>query len=292
MGAEGKYIIEDDIDNWGVAVSATNTFTTLNVNKTDDKITVGLDIPTGSKIRFSSTGVLPGGLSVDVIYYAIKVDATIIQVASSSINAAAGTPVVDLTDVGVGTHTIDVSEGESLTDRQAVIDRVEALVEKITHDYFYAKAFDIFRNGNGRNRLYLELKPRVLTVTAIKVREVEIPSTEWIFDESFVFISPTPSYPAELLRREENLFPKGFQNIEIIGTMGYTNCPDAVKKACIILARNENDSTLYEKYEFNKESMGRVYSYDRGEEEYLSGIIEADRYLRRYVNRRPVMASA
>jgi hypothetical protein len=291
MGAEGKYIIEDDIDNWGVAVSATNTFAITDVNKVDDKITVGLDVPTGSKIRFSSTKVLPGGLSVGVIYYAIRVDATIIQVASTPINAAAETPVVDLTDVGVGTHTIDVSEGESLTDRQAVIDRVEALVEKITYDYFYSKVFDILRSGNGRNRLYLGLKPQVLTVTTIKVKGVEIPSTEWTYDESFVFISPTPSYPSELLRREEKLFPKGFNNVEIIGTMGYVNCPNAIKQACIILVRDENDSTLYEHYEFNKESMGRVYSYDRGKAEYLSGIIECDKYLRRYVNRRPVMSA-
>jgi len=86
-------------------------------------------------------------------------------------------------------------------------------------------------------------------------------------------------------------FPKGQRNIEVKGTIGHYSCPQAIKDACIILARDENDPTLYEHYEFEKESMGRVYSYDRGGELYLSGIIECDRYLKRYINRRPILVA-
>ncbi|GAH31285.1 unnamed protein product, partial [marine sediment metagenome] len=158
--AKGNYITEDDVDNWGLAISATKNFATTAVNIDEDKITVDLtdldisDIPTGSKIKFSSTGVLPGGLEADIIYYAIKISTTdsitIIQVASSPVKAAAVPPdPINITSKGTETHTIYVGEGETLADRQAVIDRVEAQVERITKDYFYPKTFYDFLDGNG-----------------------------------------------------------------------------------------------------------------------------------------------
>ena len=48
---------------------------------------------------------MPDPLGVDTIYYAIRVGATEIKVASSKANAHAGTQI-DLTDQGTGTHTV------------------------------------------------------------------------------------------------------------------------------------------------------------------------------------------
>ena len=118
----------------------------------------------------------------------------------------------------------------------------------------------------------------------------------WDCDEDCIYRDPrgVTHEPGTLMEPSEfylnGYFPKGQRNIEIKGTIGHYSCPQAIKNACIVLARDENDPTLYEKYEFEKESMGRVYSYDRGGAEYLSGIIECDRFLKRYVNRRPVLA--
>jgi len=70
-----------------------------------DTITVAIDIPTGARIRFKTTDTAPDPLVVDTIYYAIRVDATHIQVAASKANAFAGTQI-DLTDDGTGTHTV------------------------------------------------------------------------------------------------------------------------------------------------------------------------------------------
>jgi len=382
--AKGNYITEDDIDNWGLPISATAEFTIEKVNITEDKIEVGLDIPTGSKIKFSSTGVLPGGLEREVIYYAIRIDTTIIQVASSPVNAAAVPPVpIDITSQGVGTHTIDVGEGETLADRQAVIDRVEAQVERITKDYFYPKTFHEFLDGNSRDRLFLSIRQKILSINYMAVSEIEISTidktgtdisgtageytvtltisvtadyyknnylgikdtservnnlwgsrilgntatdeegksvftleqplkislvttpaeatdvvsiiTNWDHDGDCIYrnVLGITHEPGTLMEPSEfflnGYFPKGQRNIEIKGTIGHYSCPQAIKNACIVLARDENDPTLYEKYEFEKESMGRVYSYDRGGEEYLSGIIECDRYLKRYVNRTPIL---
>jgi len=539
--AKGNYITEDDVDNWGLAISATAGFVPDNVDTTTEQITVGLDIPTGSKIRFSSTGVLPGGLEADIIYYAIKISTTdsitIIQVARSPVNAAAETPVaIDITSLGVGTHTIDVGEGETLADRQAVIDEVEAQVERITKDYFYPKTFYDFLDGNGRDRLFLPIRQKILSINYMAVSQVEVstidktgtditsaslfigdkasenkefetgignwevltggtfestangqagkygkyvktatptellklddalgtvlkylevgkkygitiyakrgpnwdggkvtikcdsqskelpdlttefvqtvfdftatetdatitidcaddptagdelwidalefvqytgiaggytvtltisttadyykgnylgikdtservnnlwgsrilgntvtdPDTEksvftleqplkmtlvtspaeaadvvsiitnWAYDDDCIYRSPLgiTHEPGALMEPSEfflnGYFPRGQRNVEIKGTIGHYRCPEAIKNACIILARDENDPTLYEHYEFEKESMGRVYSYDRGGEEYLSGIIECDRYLKRYVNRKPILVA-
>ena len=379
--AIGNYITEDDVDNWGLAVSASADFTIEDVDITEDKITVGLDIPTGSKIRFTSTGVLPGGLERDVIYYAIRIDETIIQVASSPVNAAAETPVyIDITSQGVGIHTIDVGEGEALADRQAVVNRVEAQVERITKDYFYPKTFQDFLDGNGRDRLFLPIRQKILSINYMAISEVEVPTidktdtdiagtqgtytvtltisatadyykndylgiqdaseqvnnlwgsrilgntatdgdgksvftleqplkatlveadivsiiTNWDYDDDCIYRNPLgiTHEPGSLMEPSEfylnGYFPKGQRNIEIKGTIGHYSCPQAIKNACIILARDENDPTLYEHYEFEKESMGRVYSYDRGGELYLSGIIECDRYLKRYVNRNPILVA-
>ena len=378
--AMGNYITEDDVDNWGLPISASADFTTTAVNITEDKIEVGIDIPTGSKIRFNSTGDLPEGLEIDTIYYAVRIDATIIQVASSPVNAAAIPPVpIDITSQGVGTHSIDVGEGESLADRQSIIDEIEAQVERITKDYFYPKTFHEFLDGNGRERLFPSIRQKILSINYMAISEVEISTidktgtdisgtageytvtltisatddyyknnylgikyaseqidnlwgsrilgntatdgdgksvftleqplkatlieadvvtliTNWDYDDDCIYRNAQgiTHEPGTLMEPSEfflnGYFPKGQRNIEVKGTIGHYICPQAIKNACIILARDENDPTLYEHYEFKKEDMGRVYSYDRGEEEYLSGIIECDRYLRRYINLRPVLA--
>ncbi|MBA7657490.1 hypothetical protein ES703_65428 [subsurface metagenome] len=135
-----------------------------------------------------------------------------------------------------------------------------------------------------------------LKATLVEADVVSI-ITNWGYDDDCIYRNPLgiTHEPGTLMEPSEfflnGYFPKGQRNVEIKGTIGHYSCPQAIKNACIILARDENDPTLYEKYEFEKESMGRVYSYDRGGEEYLSGIIECDRYLKRYVNRRPILVA-
>lgn len=81
------------------------TIATGDVHADTDIIDVTIDIPTGARIRFKTTTTLPDPVGVDTIYYAIRVSATEIKVASSKANAHAGTQI-DLTDQGTGTHTV------------------------------------------------------------------------------------------------------------------------------------------------------------------------------------------
>lgn len=60
---------------------------------------------TGLKVRCTTTTTLPAGLSLATDYFVIKIDANTFKLASSLVNAQAGT-AVDITDTGTGTHTI------------------------------------------------------------------------------------------------------------------------------------------------------------------------------------------
>jgi len=93
-----------------IAFSTTEDFAVGAVDTTNNKITVTNDIPTGTEIKFSSTGVLPTPLEADVSYFAIRVDATHIRVAPTPENAERDVPF-KLDDQGSGTHTLDIGDG-------------------------------------------------------------------------------------------------------------------------------------------------------------------------------------
>lgn len=82
-------------------------FATTDVNTTDDQITVGLNIPTGTRVQVATTTTLPAGISAATNYYIINVSSTVVKLATSLANALAGTDV-DITDQGTGTHTLKI----------------------------------------------------------------------------------------------------------------------------------------------------------------------------------------
>jgi len=297
MVASGNYIVASDVDNWPVSVEATEDFETTAIDTSTDKITVANDITTCTELKFSSTGAVPSPLVVGIVYYAINVDATHIKVATTPVLAAAGT-AIDLTDVGSGTHTLDIGSGSSETERQEVIDSVEHLVEKITRDYFYEKDFVIYRDGNGKDKLYLGLTANILSVSEVLLFGVELSSSWYTFDNDSIYLDPdvvTGDELTELLLRmryETNLFPKGTGNVKITGTYGWLSCPAAIKRAAVILCRYENDETLYTKYDdFVSEKLGDM-AQSRGDKKYLTGIQEADRILRNYIRKKPMFGVA
>jgi len=289
MTATGHYIDETMIDNWPIAVSASCNFVPGDVNVTTNVVTVTIDVPTASKIVFTSTETLPVPLVDSQTYYAIRVDATHIKVATTPVNAAAGT-AVDLTTQGAGTHHVDVGEGSSESQRQSTINRVEDLIERLTQDHYYQKNFTIKLDGNNANELYLGLLPKVLSITSVKVWEVALPTDYYTYDETSIYLAPVyaEGVDPELRLRitgEGRLFPAGRSNIEVTGKYGWLACPAAIKEVAIILCRAENDSTLYHRYStMSSESLGGEYSYTRGSA-YLTGVVEADRLLLPYIRK-------
>lgn len=73
---------------------------------TDSLTLTGHAMQTGDgPVRVTTTGTLPGGLAAGVDYWAIRVDANTVKLASSHKRALDGV-AVDLTSAGTGTHTI------------------------------------------------------------------------------------------------------------------------------------------------------------------------------------------
>jgi len=81
------------------------TFATTDVNTTTNVITTSIDIPTGTKIVFTSTTTVPAGLTASTNYWAIRGSSTTITVASTYLLAWQGT-AINITDTGTGTHTV------------------------------------------------------------------------------------------------------------------------------------------------------------------------------------------
>ncbi len=65
------------------------------------------DFASGTKVRFTTSGTLPTGLSLATDYWLVRVSATTARVATSYANYVAGT-VVAYTDAGSGTHTMTI----------------------------------------------------------------------------------------------------------------------------------------------------------------------------------------
>lgn len=82
----------------------TNTFT---ADAGTNLVTYTNDFKTFTKVRFTTSGTLPAGLSLATDYWLVRQSATTALVASSYANAVAGT-TIDITDAGSGTHTLTI----------------------------------------------------------------------------------------------------------------------------------------------------------------------------------------
>lgn len=130
---EAKFKIEPNTRNY-VAVSHTfgagqQTFIAVNgvvapgswmsssysvsFNGVTNEMTVSFDIPNLSRIRFTTTGALPTGLSVGVDYWTMRQTSTSSKIASSRSNAVSGS-FIDFPSSGSGSNTVVVFQGQEL----------------------------------------------------------------------------------------------------------------------------------------------------------------------------------
>lgn len=183
--------------------------------------------------------------------------------------------------------------GATEAQKLVIIERVEERVERLTGDLFYSVAFSVYRDGNGESRLNVGLKPDILTVTAIELSGVALSTDYWTYDEVFVYRDPENVLSEVELRwllkqySTTGLFPNGFGNIKIVGTYGWTATPESIKEACILLAEDENDPTLYTHYIRGSENLGG-YEYTR-EDRVFTGVKEADDLLVPFIRRKAKM---
>lgn len=101
---------------------------TFTAAASDVCTTTGDDIitDTGTQVTFSTTDTLPAGLSTSTTYYLVYQSTTTFKVATTLANAIAGT-VVDITDTGTGTHTVNVSSVSTFYALPYDVDKVESV---------------------------------------------------------------------------------------------------------------------------------------------------------------------
>lgn len=100
---QGKIFRHDTDGNRIEITPNSKTFTTVDTGTERATIT-GHGWSTGQLVYLTTTGSLPGGLSVNTAYYIIRIDADTVQFATSKANALAST-AINLTSSGSGTHT-------------------------------------------------------------------------------------------------------------------------------------------------------------------------------------------
>jgi hypothetical protein len=86
----------------------TNTFTASSSSGL--LLTYTNDFESFEKVRFTTSGTLPVGLSLATDYWLIRASSTTCRVATSLANAQAGTAIA-YTDAGTGTHTMTMQTG-------------------------------------------------------------------------------------------------------------------------------------------------------------------------------------
>lgn len=129
-----------------------------------------------------------------------------------------------ITDTDLTNWAIGATDAE----KQTIIDRVERRIELITKDYFYPRKLDIYRDGNGGNRLHLNLFPDILYISDIDISGVELTSSYWTWDDNAIYLDEAGTSGSEaelrwLLRQyvRSGIFPYGINNVRVQGTMGW-----------------------------------------------------------------------
>jgi len=145
------------------------TFATTDVALTTNIITIPIDIASGTEIIFTTTGTLPAGLSLATTYYCLRQSATTIKVAATSGGAA-----IDITAVGSGTHTITTDSGglDADTDYWAI--RQSSTTIQVAQTYLKAwqgTEIDITDTGTGTH-----------TVTAYRERLAKPDKCRYIYN--------------------------------------------------------------------------------------------------------------
>ena len=194
--------------------------------------------------------------------------------------------------------------GYTEAQKQAIIDKAEQLVDKVTWTTWCAEAFDFELNGNNENRLFIPLKSDIRTVTAVYIHCIEIPINWIAYDENSIYLNPCASgsgdLDPELYYRlaegtDRGIFIHGYNNIRVVGTLGEggaDDVPEAIKQAAAIIAEWENDPSSWAAAGMYVSEKIGDYSYKvgaAGEADILTGINKADMLLRHYVKRKPIL---
>ena len=138
-----------------------------------DRLTLENRFLTGDRVKLFTTGALPAPLEEKTYYFVTYLTDTLVEIATTFANAVAGTQI-DLTDAGVGTHTI-----RSAASLRAVLDhktqnkiikqygREVFVAEKLLESYEKVLCIDSVKPTDAVSRLAEEGDNAILAATDI-----------------------------------------------------------------------------------------------------------------------------
>lgn len=204
----------------------------------------------------SSTGTLPAGLAADTVYYAIPDVDQLIQLATTSALAVAGTQI-DITDAGTGTHTITkaISDtsllDDAIDDAKAYIDgeTFRTFEAETTTRYYPRETRDVWDSG------LLHIEHDLLTITSLANGDSDataITAASYWLTDSEGGRNDGPPFHGILLKDNSGVVwiwdVDGW--VAVTGTWGYSaTVPDDVRRAALRLSAffyRQKDSHIFE----------------------------------------------
>lgn len=192
--------------------------------------------------------------------------------------------------------------GMTTAEMNALIAKCELYLEELTDQHFYTKNFDIEINGNGKNRIFPPLRADIISVSAVYLCSIELEVSWYAWDADSVYLDLCQSAAAatgipwgELYYRlgeadERGLFPRGYNNIRIVGTYGQSELLALAKQVTTILVESHNDGSLHPVL-MKAEKIGD-YSYQHGGTLYgniYTGIRAADEVIDLLMRNKPTI---
>lgn len=298
MAVSGNYIKQNDIDNWAEDVTQAEMQEIIDrVEEIVEETTNDVFYPKTFHIFLDGNGknrIFPFTTSEILSVNKINIsdlDISTIDYTGNKISGTSGATTVDLTSTSTALTT-NYYENNYL----GIYDTSE------TTDFYWGSRIILHTSSTVGGAATFTIE-KALPITLTTGDTVSILSN-WDWDENSIWRSTEASThepntlmkPVELMVLE-GYFPRGNRNVEVWGSEGWYSCPKSVKQAAIILCRAENDSTLYTSYNdgMKSEKLGD-YSYSRnieaGNSKYLTGITDADKLLKRFIKRKPIMGVA
>lgn len=296
MGVEGNYIKQNDVDNWVTDITQTEMQETIDrVEEIVEEVTGDIFYPKTFHLFLDGNGknrIFPflksDILSINKIVIS-DLDISTVDYTGSKISGTSGAKTVALTSTSTAL-TADYYENDYI----GIYDTSES-----TDYYWGSRIISHTSSTVGGTATFTIEKALPMTLTTGDTVSILY---NWDFDKNSIWRSTEASThepntlmkPVELMVLE-GYFPRGNRNIEVWGVKGWYECPKSVKRAAVLLAKHENDETLYTSFKdgIKSEKLGD-YSYSRFDESQKSGktlvgISEVDRLLKLYVKKKAIL---
>lgn len=235
-------------------MTAKDTFT---ASAADDTLTLSSvrvheTMKTKLPVTVSSTNTLPAPLAANTIYYVIDGTDQTIQLATTEANADAGTDI-DITDAGLGTHTLLKAINDETLLEEAIEDATD-YINRETNRVFEAETLTKYFDSSVRSHERSDtifINDDLLTITTLKNGDgsatVIAAGDYWLLDRN----DGPPYHGIQLTDASGVVWEWDTDGwVEITGTWGYsTTAPNDIRRACLRLSAfyfRQKDSMVFE----------------------------------------------